>query len=304
MGRRLVQIFSLTLLLSGCAGFSLFPQHSEMREIHDLYRKEFAVRFLPGAGTTVENVNIPKETNPGRPFARTLSRIRSFQLRYPDSKVENAHLTVLEGMIYLQIGETASAGLLSDEIKAVGKELSGTGNYVSRDRLFAENFSTLVDVWKVAVGMGGRIDPEKSANTLCKALVNQTDTPGKLCGENIDFNTTKLETKIQNAMAEGDGGPIYIAATGAIAYLYADKIENGKCRTKHQNDPDAAYTECWKSYSKRSSCAASKLMGLFLKPSDRKNAATLAKAGQNSEHLRYLRLYAGLNAKCIAALAP
>lgn len=302
MTRRLVFVFTLSLLLSACAGFSLFPQHSEMREIHDLYRKEFSARFLPQAGNNVGKITVPKGTPAPRPFAKTLSRIRSFQLKYPDSKTENAHLTVLEGMIYMQGGEFSSAKLLSGDVSEAGKDLTGDRTYIARDKLFADNFKNLIGAWEAIKNSNDRVGAESKADALCAALVQTKNTDGKFCGETIDLASTRPKPEILKADAEGDSGPIYVAAIAAIAYMSADQIRVNECGALYQKPEDAEKGKaCTLTYARRASCAAKNLIGLFLQPRERKHAKDLAAAGKNEEHLRYLSLFAQANKECVKA---
>src|SRR5262245_23354886 len=88
----------LLILATGCA--TLTPKTAAMREVNETYRREFAALLLP----TPDDVKGTSGKQANAAFAETMAAIRDASRHFQTNAAETAHLTVLEGMIYLQTG--------------------------------------------------------------------------------------------------------------------------------------------------------------------------------------------------------
>ncbi|NBO64507.1 MAG: hypothetical protein EBU88_06640 [Acidobacteria bacterium] len=202
-------------LLQSISCAKLAPRSTALRQIHHTYRGEFD-QYLqltvpaPLADGTVSVGSRGAESSAPAPFASTLREIRAYRIRYGENNRESAHLTVLEGMIYLQTGQLGMARLLLPDLRRASESLGqGTGAAV-RDRLLAQNFDSLLAGWTAIR------EPETrdSARRLAEAAgsigirLGSPDRPG-------------LERGFE---PEVDEGAIYLATSGAIFYAWVGKI--------------------------------------------------------------------------------
>ena len=153
--RSLLAATGLLLLLSACdatrngSGLpKLLPQKQGLEDIHDIYRQEFAELFLSDQGEAPACLsNLPAANRPS--FSQTRAAIRAYRVRFGTAEAEAAHLTVLDAMMHLQVGNVGLASLLKNDVEdAKGKLVSRTGRF-TRDFLFAEHFDSLVEGWRV-----------------------------------------------------------------------------------------------------------------------------------------------------------
>lgn len=189
------------LLTSGCVVTFVTPKTAALQRVHDVYSEEFIAFSAPAPSVQPAQASEPK---PGA-FAKSLQAIREYRLKYPGDSQEQAHLKVLEGMIYLQSGRFGLAEAVRPEVEEAGGKLtSGTGRVV-RDRLFAEHFKTLIDGWA---------ETKKTNNRQWQTF------------ERIASTLTSSLNKIPKdklAEPDTDQGALYLATSAAIFYVWAFK---------------------------------------------------------------------------------
>jgi len=214
-----ILLFALLVILTlnGCG--RLTPKTAALKQVHDTYRSEF-LRYIqltipvaaPSAsspGATGPNL-APSTAGKDEPvFAETLRQIREYRAKYGQTSQEAAHLTVLEGMIYLQTNELGLARLIKGDVKEAGKKLtSGTGDAV-RDQLLAENFDALVSGWQEirnrkepqGIVLQNLIDAAKAIDSQLRDRIKNADQGAKIAMKN-------------------DDGALYLATTAAIFNMY------------------------------------------------------------------------------------
>ncbi len=264
-----ILIIAGAALVAGCITIQITPVTSDIQDVHDAYRREFAQQFLPSAPK--EAGNTPAE----RGFSETLEKIRQFQLKHPGRTTEIAHLTVLEGMIYVQQNMLSSAQLMKDDVVSAGGKLGSGDEYVARDRLFSENFQSLIDAGRIAANPNAAANsPAETeakakdvAQSLCKSLLDVGDS-GALCG--ADASST-VQPRANNASSVGDGGPIYIAATSGLTYAWARHAAHFRCRDQNPSD-SSARKECRDQVRVSYFEAAAGVLGRFLTEGERRVA--------------------------------
>jgi hypothetical protein len=203
-------------LLVVAIGCQITPKTSALKAVHDTYREEFATLNLP----TPDAVSGGATNPPGEPFPRTLRAIREFRVSRSNETVLNAHLTVLEGMVYLQGGRIGMARLLIPKVgEAAGQLGSGTGSWV-RDRLFAVNFPALVKGFGEIQKASDRL-PNRQPN------FNTRPSPAALNEAVRDIVSDLAARRSRNELAspEADDGAAYLAACAAVFSAWSYEIQ-------------------------------------------------------------------------------
>lgn len=208
-------------VLGGCN--SLFPKTAALEKIHDAYRYEFARTALSDAFE-----KICSNTKLEDSFPVTRAEINAFRSKYGSDSPEAAHLTVLEGMIYLQMTQFGLARAYQGEVQAAGGKLtSGTGDKV-RDALFAENYASLVEGWEATC------DGEAAYNNV--PLMNAAKA--------LDTAATSLQSRLSGytsknklASSEIDQGALYLMAS-AVQFRRSQLsfTEDAKCGESNCNE--------------------------------------------------------------------
>lgn len=244
-------ILLCSLASAGCGPFGaparvLTPQTSRLKAVHDLYRQEFAKSFLPGNGK-VRDGKFPDGsfcTPQDGAFSETLRAIRAYRVDYqrepkcaeqeagqcdPEASHKTlAHLTVLEGMIYLQSGRPGLASLMQNMVAAQkGQLISGAGVY-TRDFIFADNFADLIDAWETVCRW------DRSGPSLAEEDASRVSAPARRIGSRLA--QYRQEGKL--AYAEPDEGAIYMATAAAIFDVWAYKVLQDKCTTNRGCEED------------------------------------------------------------------
>jgi len=310
--RYTLSVLIAAFLLSGCFTIQILPLTSEMEDIHDTYRREFSARFLPLApeGTGGNQETLRQASLPG--FTHTIEKIRAFQLRHPGKETENAHLTVLEGMIYLQLGLPESAKLMELEVTSAGKKLGSDLDYAPRDRLFANSFGELIKLSKLSKqyyelpahtphpAAAFETSAKDIGTALCARLVSYAKpTPqALLCGTRFEDAAMTASPNAATAGAAGDGAPLYLAANTAIAYAWAWKGAEAVCNNAHPSD-SGALNVCRNKAKEHYFGAAYNLVRLFLTETETEiPEAELNLIEKGAEgRTRYIKLLRELN-KC------
>lgn len=202
----------------------LLPQKQALSEIHDIYREEFAALFLSAQGEEPRCLsNLPSASQPS--FSGTRTAIRAYRVQFGTKEAEAAHLTVLDAMMHLQVGNVGLASLLKSDVEAAkGKLVSQTGRF-TRDFLFAEYFDPLVEGWRVVCDL---------TDSPPKAVAGAA---GKLeaAASEITAGLTASAKAGQLAEPDADQGAVYLATTAAVFNVWAVKesgqlcIEQGNC---------------------------------------------------------------------------
>ncbi len=229
--RSLLAAAGLLLLLSACdatrngSGLpKLLPQKQGLEDIHDIYRQEFAELFLSEQDEAPACLsNLPAADRPS--FSQTRAAIRAYRVRFGTKEAEAAHLTVLDAMMHLQVGNVGLASLLKSDVEdAKGKLVSKTGRF-TRDFLFAEYFESLVEGWQVVCDLTA--DPPKAVDRAAESL----ETAAEKIGEGLSASAKAG----QLADPDADQGAVYLATTAAIFNVWAVEergqscIESGAC---------------------------------------------------------------------------
>lgn len=230
MDRRAVFNLVWMLICVGVSGCStVLPRTAALNEVHQVYRDEFIESQIPVP--RIEQGSLaPQALAPGT-FDRTVAAIGDFRRRYADAAQENNHLTVLEGMIYLQSRQIGLARLAREEVEKAGQSLT-TGESAPRDALFAATFRHLIEGWDlIAREEIDRKDTQKRDED--KFVV------GNRGSEDVVALTTaangirrELCTRREAGQLErvgGDQGATYLAATAAVFLVWADKANESMC---------------------------------------------------------------------------
>lgn len=215
------------LFLFGCA--TVLPQSSALDDVHRIYRDEFVASQIP-IPRIERGALVPQAITAGH-FDRTLAAIADFRRQYPNARLENNHLTVLEGMVYLQSRQFGLARLIRPDVETAGKALTDI-EFAARDALLAESFGHMVSGWElIAREERDKNDPAKKDNEryavgnrgkedvviLTSAAFGIRD---RLCAERSAGRLTQ---------ADGDQGATYLAATAATFLIWADKANDSMC---------------------------------------------------------------------------
>ena len=141
-------------------------------------------------------------------FSHTLESIRNYKSQYGTDTKQAAHLTVLEGMIYLQSGSPGMAALLEPEVEAAREVLVSTSGLASRDAIIAVSYPHLVEGWS-EIGKGGY---EVSVERFTGAADAIADELAKIPPD-------------AHAAVDVDSGAAYVAASAAIFYTWAGAVD-------------------------------------------------------------------------------
>ena len=212
----------ILLLTASCA--KLTPRTTALREIHQTYRAEFDQYLqltVPAPAPDGNVINPPRtaggvaggvagEATGPAPFAATLREIRGYRLRYGETSREASHLTVLEGMIYLQTGQLGLTRLLLPDLRRAADQLGQGSGAAVRDQLLARNFDALLAGWSALR------EPETrdSARRLAAAAA----------AIGAQLSTLARSGSGRTTAPEVDEGAIYLATSGAIFYAWVGKI--------------------------------------------------------------------------------
>lgn len=217
----------LFLVLAGC---TVFPRTDDLKEVHAVYRKEFTAAKLPTntPGTRSEARILNSDS-----FNETFAAIADYRRNNPDALKQLNHLTVLEGMIYLQTGQFGMAELASNDVKKAGENLTDSGS-APRDALFAKSYAAMLEGWKEIRSM--KIAGSPTASSLDAEIKTLATAAGRITN-NLCSDKDRLK------VVEGDQGASYIATTGAIFYYWADFSVSDGCNNEVFNKTDRQCSE-------------------------------------------------------------
>jgi len=200
--RLVIRITILFALLATLSCSALTPRTYQLEQIHQTYTTEWAQARLP---EPTINASLA-QTSDVQAFNATLAAIRNYKAMHGNSDAVAAHLTVLEGMIHLQSGNTGMARLLETDIKEQSARLNSASGVAARDKLFAASYPALVDGWEAIFKQSTvGTDFTDAADALVKTL-----------------SEVKPD---ERAAAEVDSGGAYIATSAAIFYLWNSTID-------------------------------------------------------------------------------
>lgn len=305
---------TVVLAVSGCG--TLAPKTSGLQQVHQTYGEEFVELFLNQPSVQAQCLTGASKNQPS--FARTRAEIRAYRLKNGSDSPEAAHLTVLDAMMHLQVGNVGLARLTIDRLAAdKGKLVSQTGS-VTRDYLLAEYIEPLISGWEV----------------VCD-LADKASVPDAV--EKLTAAATTLRVGLEDHQEAGDladpatdQGAVYLATTSAIFTRWAvvqrmnDCIEGRPCscpavedtncvpldqeqiRADCESEADglalrrcledrrrALYKEFIAPAAEKQYAASRDLVGLFLDPPERDLSLCLddAQIGQASSASRYRYLH-------------
>ncbi len=199
--RFFARLLPLWLLIGLTSCQVITPRTYQLEQIHQTYTKEWVAAPVPRAGQS------PPVGKGKGAFNATLQSIRNYEAQFGKGTREAAHLTVLEGMIYLQSGAPGMARLLEPEVAAAKDRLMSSGGVATRDYIFADCFPELVDGWSAVWGVNNG-DRSVTASDFRAAADGIRDKLAKI-------------TPAQRAAAQEDSGGAYVATSGAIFYIWA-----------------------------------------------------------------------------------
>lgn len=219
----------LLLLLVFPAGCSLTPKTYQLEQIHQNYTTE----WTEWSSASVPTARIGPVTVDGKGrFKTTLAGIKNYKQRYGNTSKVAAHLTILEGMIYIQSGKPGMAKLLLPDVQeAMPRLKSGTGLF-TRDYIFASCFKALTQGWTAIYKNGVNVKPEDfigPADRIAKQLKN-------IPPEN-------------RAAGDVDSGGAYVATSAAIFYLWAHAAAPEAFKRADMAEKGAAVLKPWLSRS-------------------------------------------------------
>ncbi len=199
----LLLILVFLTALSGCG--TLTSQTYQLEQIHQQYTTEWAQYSFQALPSPAPGPNM--NTGNGS-FTNTLAGIKNYKKTYGEgSKDVAAHLTVLEGMIYLQSGKPGMARLLSSEVENAKKELKSPGGIATRDYIFAECYDDLTAGWEAIY----QLTKEK-----CAKRPNDFKKPA----DDIAQKLSEILKK-SRVTTDLDSGGAYVATSTAIFYMWA-----------------------------------------------------------------------------------
>jgi hypothetical protein len=221
--RQVIRIGFLAVVLATLSCSTLTPKAYQLEQIHQTYTAEWARAKLPDPGAAA-----PSPANQAQAFNATLAAIRNYKAIYGNTDAVAAHLTVLEGMIYLQSGHTGMARLMEQDIAEQSATFGSASGVATRDKLFAASYPALVDGWEAIFRKS--VNPKDftdAADALVETL-NQVN-PG------------------ERASAEVDSGGAYIATSAAIFYLWSSSRDPVVHPKKQAATKGAAALKPWMS---------------------------------------------------------
>lgn len=198
----LLVLVSLMVLMTGCN--ALTPKTYQLEQIHQNYTMEWA-EWSPLA-LSLAGANPAIKIGEGS-FKKTLAGIKNYKQIYGDASEVAAHLTVLEGMIYIQTGKPGMASLLSPEVIKAREKLKSATSVAARDYLYADCFDELTKGWGAIYQITKEGISKKPEDFIGPA------------GE-ISKKLSKI-SKETRAAADFDSGGAYVATSAAIFYLWA-----------------------------------------------------------------------------------
>jgi len=218
-----VRLFLVVLVLAagsgGCVTRGSGPagnsKAAALASVHESYRKEFAAVALPGPSQR------PLAPTNEQAFQRTIAAINDFRKTHGTEGAEAAHLSVVEGMAYLQSGQIGRARLMREEIKQAAPKLrAGNGSY-TRDELLARSFEPLLMGW------------EQVRNAAPGSDVNPSSAQFKQAADGLEKNLTSLDSR-RLAAPEVDAGAAYLATSSAIFRVWYGSMQRSQKAAAHQ----------------------------------------------------------------------
>lgn len=195
---RVLLFVGASLILSGCVG--VFPKTAALEDVQRAYRTEFTQHVGAVSGLDVCRSN---STDDG--FPETRAEIANFRSSYGADGTAGAHLSVLEGMIYLQSAQFGLARANQDDVTAAAAKLSSGTGFKTRDALFAESYGSLLSGWEATC--------HGDANALDDAALRAAAAALDTASDEIEAMLSKYWGKGKLAAQEVDNGAIYLWAT-------------------------------------------------------------------------------------------
>ena len=281
MRRSSISILLLGIVLSLTVSCHLVaPKTTALKNVHETYRQE----FVEGINATPDSDRPVAEAASNEPeFSQTLQAIRGYRAKFGSDSKQAAHLTVLEGMIYLQSSRFGMAASVKGDVQAASENLRSKDGPYTRDALYAANFASLIDGWQEIDRM-----PEG-------ALTQEDFATLEGAADAIVANLKEKEEEGKLASPDADEGAIYLATTSAIFYVWVHKIRTDSCLRIDEE----ATRECLAEFGKTYFDNGRDIIGMFLSETER--TAALASDSAPSDfppgRLRYLAWYRFLDEK-------
>ena len=244
---RLIGALAALLMSFSLSGCLLFEKTADLRDVHAMYREEFATWRFPQVDPGQEQSEVEYvcgttggaggEVMDAHAFAKTIAAMQDFRRKHPKwSSQELAHLDVLQGMIHLQCGEFGLAKLSEAQVEAAGGTLSGSSS-APRDALFARNYAKLVNGWVQIDDQRRNVQPsedqedeEAERKAQLEAEEQRAISLGN-SGKAIQNELCSYRADDRLVTVKGDGGATYLAATAAIFYEWSHYLATTFCNT-------------------------------------------------------------------------
>lgn len=198
LNQRVLFFVGASLILGGCAG--VFPKTAALENVQSMYRTE----FLQHVGT-VSGLDVCKSKSTDDVFPETRAAIADFRSSYGADGTAGAHLTVLEGMIYLQSAQFGLARANKDNVTAAVAELSSGTGFKTRDALFSTSYGSLLSGWEATC--------HGDANVLDSSALRAAAAALDASSDEIEAMLSKYRDEGRLAPQEVDTGAIYLWAT-------------------------------------------------------------------------------------------
>jgi hypothetical protein len=220
---RPIRVFLLILAVAastgGCrttgGGAASNSKAAALGSVHKIYQEEFAAVALPGPSQR------PSAPTNEQAFQRTVAAINEFKKTHGTDGAEAAHLSVLEGMAYLQSGQIGRARLMREEVKQAAPKLRSSDGSYTRDELLARSFEPLLTGW------------EQVRNAGSGSNVSPSSTQFKQAADGIEEVLTGLDAR-RLAAPEVDAGAKYLATSSAIFRVWYGSMQRAQKAAAYQ----------------------------------------------------------------------
>jgi hypothetical protein len=212
----------LALAFCACLGATCEKQsdRASLAHVHDVYASEFAETIVPATGASCVSTPLPEVAAGPPAFEKTLAAIRELQAKPPEDEAVSAHLTVLEGMVYVQSGRIGLAKSALPDVQAAAAKLQTATGLDARDALLARSFPYLVTGWERVQAL--------QASGQC-AFPEESPAALETAADGIRAELASERANERLASSEADAGALYLATTAAIFYVWDDKIRDDGC---------------------------------------------------------------------------
>lgn len=266
------------------------PAGAAVQAIRRQYRAEFEQLVFPRPGRTPA---LGAAAMRCRGFPKTLQAIADFERRYGRKTPQQAHLTILKGMIHLQCDRFRSASAMEPDIRKAAARLTSSPDSKG-SALLARNFGRLMTGWReihdheenMKARDAGKPFPFASAN------FKQVHLAADYISEDLRRYAAENPKIVGDPASDLDG--LYVAAVAAAFYTWVQGNNDRGCGVR-----DSADCTLKRRQNKSKAVFYRKgrdLIGLFLTESEKSSALHGRHApGLSSCRRQYLNWYGWLS---------